>query len=191
MARSIDFKRLSLLTGVGTVVVMVLYLTLYGDSNPVTWSLTAQQNPDRVDLYADLVHGLKYDASGRLVQQLWAQSMQHYPARGYSKLSDPKLLSLGKDGDLWNTTATTGILIGDEEIQLVHNVVITNQTNTTRFDTDMLRYFPDRQQVSTDAAVKLSHDNDVTTAVGMRADLNRHRIELLHQVQSTYAQLPH
>ena len=188
MSRSIDIPRISLLASVSAVIVMVLYLTLYWDSNPPTSLLTNKGDPDRVDLYVEQVHGIKYDTNGKQVQQLWATAMHHFPERGYSLLNAPKLLSLGNNGELWNTTAATGTLIGDDEIQLDKQVVIVDQAKTMRFDTETLHYFPDRQQASTDVAVRLSRFNDVTTAVGMRVDLNRRRIELLHQVQSAYVQ---
>lgn len=192
MASPFDFSRLTLFAGVCATVAMALYLALYWDSNPPT-SLLTRRDPDRVDLYADQVHVTKYDASGKLVQQFWAVSMHRFPERGNTQLSEPKLLSagkdaLGKDGELWNTTAAVGTLIGDEEIQLNQRVVVTDQAKTIRLDTEALHYFPDRQQASTDVAVKLSRFDDVTTAVGMRVDLNRRRIELLHQVQSIYVQ---
>jgi LPS export ABC transporter protein LptC len=192
MASPFDFSRLTLFAGACATIAMALYLALYWDSNPAT-SLLTKRDPDRVDLYADQVHVTKYDAAGKLVQQLWATSMHRFPERGNTQLSAPKLQSagkdaLGKDGELWNTTAATGTLIGDEEVQLNQNVVVTDQAKTIRLDTEALHYFPDRQQASTDVAVKLSRFDDVTTAVGMRVDLNRRRIELLHQVQSIYVQ---
>jgi hypothetical protein len=37
-------------------------------------------------------------------------------------------------------------------------------------------------------AVLLNKLNDTTRAIGMRADLNRNRVELLHQVESVHVQ---
>lgn len=187
MAHSIDIPRITLLAGIAAVFAMVLYLTVFWDSNPPA-SLLTGRDPDRVDLYAEQIHGLKFDSNGKQVQELWATAMHHFPERNYSQLNAPRLLSLGNNGELWNTTAATGILVGDDEIQLNQQVVITDRAKTTRFDTEKLRYFPDRHQASTDVAVRLSRFDDVTTAVGMRVDLNSRRIELLHQVQSTYVQ---
>ncbi|HEY3699370.1 MAG TPA: LPS export ABC transporter periplasmic protein LptC [Spongiibacteraceae bacterium] len=184
---TIDWPRITLLAGLGAVMLMVLYLTLYWDSNPPMSLLTKTDN-DRIDLYAQQVHGVKYDNTGKLVQTLWAQKLDHYPERGQSVLAMPVLESSGKDGTLWNTTAVSGILIGNDEIQLHDNVVIVDREKTMRFESEQLNYFSDKQEAITDVAVKLRRFADVTTAIGMRANLNTNRIELLNRVDSHYAQ---
>jgi lipopolysaccharide export system protein LptC len=181
-------SRVTLLTGVGAVVVMTMYLILYWESNPPASLLSRQSDPDRIDLYAEQIRGVKYDATGRPVQTLWAAKMDHYPARGQSVLQTPVLLSLGKDSEVWNTTAASGILIGDAEIQLHDQVVIVDSKKTVKFETEALSYFPDRQEATSDVAVTLNRLGDTTTAVGMRADLARNRIELLKRVTSIHVQ---
>lgn len=180
--------RLALLAGVGAVIVMTLYLTLYWESNPPISLLSRQTDPNRVDLYAEQVHGIKYDVNGRPVQTLWATRMDNYPVRGQSVLQAPMLLSVGKDGEVWNTTATTGTLIGDNEIQLHDRVVITDSKKTVQFTTEALTYFPDRLEATSDVAVTLNRLGDTTTAVGMHAYLSRNRIELLTKVTSIHVQ---
>lgn len=184
---AIDWPRITLFAGLGAVMLMVLYLTLYWDSNPPMSLLTKIDN-DRIDLYAQQVHGVKYDSAGKLVQTLWAQKLDHYPERGQSVVAMPVLESLSKDGKLWNTTAVSGVLIGNDEIQLHDNVVIVDDEKTMRFESEQLNYFSDKQEAITDVAVKLRRFADVTTAIGMRANLNTNRIELLNRVDSHYAQ---
>ncbi len=179
--------RVTLLLGIGAVVIMALYLTLYWESNPPA-SLLSSRDPNRIDLYAEQIRGVKYNASGQPVQTLWAEKMQHFPARGESVMQAPVLLSLGKDGEFWNTTAATGVLVGDNEIQLHDQVVITDSKKTMRFETETLTYFPEQQEARSDVAVKLSRLGDTTTAVGMRAYLARDRIELLNRVNSIHVQ---
>ena len=184
--RATDWPRIMLLAGLAGVALMVLYLTLYWDSNP-PMSLLANSDKNRIDLYAEQVHGVKYDGDGKLVQTLWAQKLEHFPARNESVLTAPVLQSLSDDGKLWNTTADTGTLIGDDEIRLQTNVVIVDREKTMRFESEKLNYFSDKQEATTDVAVKLRRMADVTTAIGMRANLNTNRIELLRNVDSHYA----
>jgi lipopolysaccharide export system protein LptC len=94
----------------------------------------------------------------------------------------------GKDGKVWNITAATGTLVGENEIRLQNNVVIIDSTKTLRFESERLNYFSDTQMANTDDAVKLQHAADVTTALGMRANLNTNRIELMRNVDSRYVQ---
>lgn len=180
--------RLVLLASVGAVIAMALYLTLYWDSNPPISLLSRQDDPDRIDLYAEQVHGIKYAVDGRPLQTLWATRMDHYPARGHSVLQAPVLLSAGKDGEVWSTTANTGTLVGEDEIQLHERVVINDSKKTVQFTTEALTYFPDRMEAKSDVAVTLTRLGDTTTAVGMRADLARNRIELLKKVTSIHVQ---
>lgn len=185
--RATDWPRITLLAGFSGVIAMVLYLTLYWDSNP-PMSLLANADKTRIDLYAEQVHGVKYNDSGKLVQTLWAQRLDHFPARNESVLAAPALQSLSKDGKIWNTTAATGTFVGSDEIQLQHNVVIVDREKTMRFESEKLNYFSDKQEATTDVAVKLQRQADITTAIGMRANLNTNRIELLRNVDSRYVQ---
>jgi LPS export ABC transporter protein LptC len=103
-------------------------------------------------------------------------------------LTTPILETVSKTGELWDTTATEGTLIGDDEILLQGAVTIVDRKHTMQLNTETLRYFPNRGEASSDIAVLLRKLNDTTRAIGMRADLNRNRIELLHQVESNYVQ---
>ncbi|MDB6061802.1 MAG: hypothetical protein JWM78_1905 [Verrucomicrobiaceae bacterium] len=188
MRKPLALPQLTLLAGLAAVIAMALYLTLFWESNPPTLSLSPTVDPDHIDLYAEQVHGVKYGPDGRVVQTLTATKMDHYPASGASILQQPVLLSLGKDGKLWNTTAVTGVLISDNEIQLHDNVVVVDADKTTRFETEVLTYFQDEQKATTDVPVKLIRSGDTTTAIGMRAYLARDRVELLNRVNSIHAQ---
>ena len=188
--RRAGWKGVVLLAGLGAVAAMVLYTTLYWDSNPPLSLLPSKPDPNRIDLFAEQVHGVKFDDTGKLVETLLAKRLDHYPERGESVLVDPILDTTGKDGKQWKITAAQGTLVGDDEIRLRRDVVIVDHAQTLRFESASLDYFSQRQQAATDVAVRLQHLDDVTTAVGMRADLNTNRIELLHNVDSHYAQLP-
>jgi LPS export ABC transporter protein LptC len=188
--RGSDWKRITLLAGVGGVIIMALYTTLYWDSNPPTSLLNGNSDKNRIDLFAEQVHGIKFDSAGKLVETLRAQRLDHYPARGESVLAEPVLEAQSKDGKIWKITAVTGTLVGDDEIRLQDNVVIIDRTQTFRFESEQLNYFSNKQEAATDVAVKLQRLADVTTAVGMRADLNINRIKLLHKVDSHYVQRP-
>jgi LPS export ABC transporter protein LptC len=182
----ITLPRLALLAGVGATI--AIYVLLYSGGNPQLSLLSRSSDPNWVDLYAEQVHGIKYDESGRPVQTLRATRMDHYPARNQSVLQAPVLLSVGKDGEVWDTTAATGTLIGDSEIQLRERVVITDSKKTVQFNSEALTYFPERLEATSEVAVTLNRLGDITTAVGMRADLARNRVELLKKVTSIHVQ---
>jgi LPS export ABC transporter protein LptC len=114
--------------------------------------------------------------------------MQHFQPSNHTKLTTPVVESTGRDGNIWDTTAIEGTLIGDDEILLQGAVTVRDRNRTMQLRTETLRYFPDRGEATTEMAVTLNKTNDITRAIGMRADLNRNRVELLHQVESIHVQ---
>lgn len=184
----INWSRLGLLAGASASLAMVGYLGLYWDSNPPASLLPYRADQDRVDLYADQVHGVKYNETGKRVQTLRAVSMTHYSPSNHTRMVSPVVESVGKDDKIWDTTAVEGTLIGDDEILLHGTVTIRDRDRTMQFRSETLRYFPERGEATTDVAVTLRKQNDLTRAIGMRADLNRNRVELLHQVESIHVQ---
>lgn len=186
--RSTFLPRFTLLAGLLGCAAMATYLTLYWDSNPPAMLLPQTPDRNRIDLYADQAHGVKFDASGRPVQTFSSPRVTHYALRGETVLEAPVLQLLTSDGKVWDGVARTGVLVGDDQVQLRGDVVIHDAGNTTQLQTQALDYFPKRGEVTSDVAVLLSRDHDTTRAVGMRADLNTNRIELLHQVEGTHVQ---
>jgi LPS export ABC transporter protein LptC len=184
----IDWSKLTLLAGASASLAMVGYLGLYWDSNPPASLLPYRADQERVDLYAEQVRGTKYDETGRVVQTLQSVSMKHYIPSNQTRLTTPIVESTGRDGKIWDTNAVQGTLIGDDEIQLQGDVTIRDRDRTMQLRTETLRYFPDRGEAATEVAVTLRKQNDTTQAIGMRADLNRNRVELLHQVESIHVQ---
>src|SRR5690606_3169818 len=182
-----SLPRVMLVAGAVAAGLTALYLMLFWDTNPPSL-LLVKPDADRIDLYAENIYGIKYDAAGQPIQTPRAVRMESVPARGESILQAPQLEALGKDGEVWNTTAATGVLIGESEIQLRDDVVITDSRKIMRFETEGLSYFPERDEVVTALPVKLRRFEDITTAVGMRANLANDRIELLHKVNSTHVQ---
>jgi LPS export ABC transporter protein LptC len=183
-----NWSGLTLLVSACASLAMVGYLGLYWDSNPPASLLPYRADKERMDLYAEEVHGTKYGTTGKVVQNFRAATMQHFQPSNHTRLTTPIVESTGRDGTIWDTTAVAGTLIGDDEILLQGTVAVRDRDRTMQLSTETLRYFPDRGEAATEVAVTLRKENDTTRAIGMRADLNRNRIELLHQVESIHVQ---
>lgn len=192
--QSINWQRVTLFSGVGATVAILLFTVLYWDANKPLPILNGKPDRNRVDLFVESVHGVKFNSDGKLTETLHAVRLDHYPERGESVLVEPILDMQDKNGKAWKITANTGTLVGENEIRLQNNVVILDSAATLRFESERLDYFSDTQIASTDDAVKLQHapaagrEADVTTALGMRANLNTNRIELMRNVDSRYVQ---
>lgn len=192
--KTINWQRVTLLSGVGATIATMLFAVLYWDANKPLPILNGQPDNNRIDLFVERVHGIKFNSEGKLSETLRAARLDHYPERGESVIADPIVDLQGKNGKAWKITAVTGILVGENEIRLQNNVVVIDSAATLRFESEHLNYFSDTQIASTDDAVKLQHsplekrETDVTTALGMRANLNTSRIELMRNVDSRYVQ---
>jgi lipopolysaccharide export system protein LptC len=188
MALRNTLPRFTLLAGLVGFAVMVTYLVLYWDSNPPTPVLPRAPDPDQIDVYAEQAHGVKFDATGKRVQTFTSPRVTHYPLRGETRLESPVLQMLSAKGKIWDGTARTGILVGDDEIKMRGDVIIHDADRSMQLRTEALDYFPKRNEVTSAVAVLLRKNNDTTRAIGMRADLDQNRIELLHQVEGYHVQ---
>jgi LPS export ABC transporter protein LptC len=185
MAKASKLHRLTLLAGLAGFAVMVTYVTFYWDSSQPAMLLRAP-DPNQVDLYAEQPRGAKFDADGKLVQSFRAERLTHYRLNDHAVLAAPVFQLVTDRGDIWNTTARTATLVGESEVQLRGDVMIADQPRTRRLNTEALQWYPPQQRVESKVAVTLVQQLHTTRAVGMHADLNTDRIELLHQVEGTH-----
>lgn len=186
MARASKLPRLTLLAGLAGFAAMVTYVTLYWDSGQPAMLLRAA-NPNQIDLYVEQPRGAKFDVTGKRVQSFSAERMVHYLQNDHAVLTAPEFELVSSRGDIWNTTARTATLIGDTEVQLRGDVVIVDKPGARRLTTEALQWYPPQQRVESKVAVTLVQRLHTTRAVGMQADLNTDRIELLHQVEGHHA----
>lgn len=184
---SMNLSRLSLIAGLAGCFVITSYLTLYWDSNPPA-SLLTSTDPNQVVLYADDAYGIKFNDEGKLTETFRSPHVVRTQS-GRTVMTTPILEMHSRDGDTWKGVAREGILLNDNEVELNGEVVITNPQQALQLNTEQLRYFSDRQEVTSDVAVLIHKDKDTTQrGIGMRADLNRNRVELLQRVEGTYVQ---
>ena len=180
-----QLPKLTALAGLGIVASGVLYLTLYG-SDSSTHLLSPGVAADRIDLYVEQPRGSKFNADGRRVQTFSATRMTHFLSSNHSEMAMPQFQIFTKRGEIWNGTSTTAVLIADNEIRLRDNVVIVDGAGTTRLTSQELNYFPKDEKVNSAVRINMKRATDTTQAVGMRADLNTNRVELLSRVEGVH-----
>lgn len=72
----------------------------------------------------------------------------------------------------------------DNSLHLFGNVVVLTD-DSTRLETDNLRWDPDRDKIETEAFVKIRQDGDIITGWGLESDRSLTRIKILKQVSGT------
>ena len=185
MAKASKLPRLTLLAGLAGFAAMVTYVTLYWDSGQPALLLRAP-DPNQVDLDVEQPRGAKFSTDGKQVQSFSAERLTHYLLNDHAVLTTPEFRLVTQRGDIWDATSVTATLIGDTEVQLRGNVVIVDQPGSRRLKTEALQWYPPQELVESKVAVTLVQGLHTTKAVGMRADLNTDRIELLHQVEGNH-----
>lgn len=179
--------RLTLLAALGIGAALLAYQTLLDTDSSSDLLLTRSAPSDRIDLYIDQPRGAKFNAQGRLIETFEGTRLNHFQTSNHAEISAPRFHIYTKRGTLWDGTARTANLIGDNEIHLRNDVIIVDAAGSTRLTTEQLNYFSQQQKVDSNVAVLLKRTGDTTKAVGMRADLNTNRIELLSHVEGLHA----
>ncbi len=179
------FSKLTVLAILGAGTAFLTFLAVLNSDNS-TNLLSRVVGGDRMDLYVVEPRGVKFDEEGRLTQTFEAERLTHFSDSNHSELTTPRFHIYTKKDVSWDGTATTGTLLGDSEIRLRDNVVIIERNGTMQFRTNQLNYFPQQQKVDSAVAVTMKRASDITTSVGMRADLNTNRVELLTRVEGRH-----
>ncbi len=180
----LDYKRFTLQIGLAGFALMVGYLTLFWEGSQTVLLRDAQDNP--VDFYAERLSGQRFDPQGRLLQTLTAERMTHYRASDEALLIEPRFMSIGSDGRRWHSEAREATLFGEERVLLRRDVLINEIGGAARLTTERLTWYPPGQRVETDAPVRLVDTGHTLRGVGLRADLERQRSELLHRVEGLH-----
>lgn len=72
----------------------------------------------------------------------------------------------------------------DNSLYLFGNVVVLTD-DSTKLETDNLRWDPDRNKIETEAFVKITQDGDIITGWGLESDRSLSHIKILKQVSGT------
>ena len=172
----------------------------------LSWWLQRSAEPGSQQAFEQMQHGPDYymdefeltslNLDGKPAYKLYADNMKHYSHDDSATLERPHLVVFRDEGEFWDIRAEFGqVLDGGESVLLKGEVIILRVTPTNaealQVYTSDLTVRPHAKYVETAEAVKIKDDSGVTTAVGMRADLNHRRVELLSKVRGVYEPQSH
>lgn len=189
MARSYRrrYRNLSLVTGLGGLVVLMLALSEYGDSGKIGVSSADDlQTLRRFDSYLLEPRGTTYGEDGK-VSYHWQADRANRLNNGEVLLHVPIYLGL-KDGEQsWTATALRGSLAADgQRLDLEQEVLIKDFIHNAQITTPELTLDIHNNMLLTTAPVRLTTPNATTRATGMRAAMNAERVEFLADVRGVY-----
>ncbi|RME34495.1 MAG: LPS export ABC transporter periplasmic protein LptC [Gammaproteobacteria bacterium] len=147
------------------------------------------------DLYMENFVRLGMDKEGRLRNRLRATRLMHYPDDDTTEMIRPRLQVISGDGVPMFVTADRAWASSDNEVILLYGEVRIwrNRPDGEReleLITSDLKVLPEEEYAETEEPVTIIGDRMVTDATGLRADLARRRLKLLHKVRSRYETSP-
>jgi lipopolysaccharide export system protein LptC len=147
--------------------------------------------PERREAYAETVSLQVMDASGRPVYQLHADSMDYFEEEDSMVLQRPFLSMTHSDGSRWEMHAEQGLTGTDSDtVRLLGDVAIhrlaSRQHKPLKVNTRDVLVETASELATTSAAATISGNGYRIEAVGLKADLKQHRLELGAQVRGKF-----
>ena len=160
------------------------------DNNPIRTKEKVRHEPD---YFLKNFTAMTMDEMGKPAYQVKANHLEHYPDDGSMKLQQP-IFSFYKDNTkIWTAQANEALVLRNNEIihltgEVVLNKVLTSaKDNEAMFLTaDQLTIEPEKNIAHTKSKIKLNKGKSYIQAVGMRADMNKNKIEFLSNTRSHY-----
>lgn len=166
-------------------------------SGLAVWELRPREKPksvasDRSDYTLENFDLVTLDEKGLESFTVKAPHLERDPKGKTLTLRTPTFSFPDKDGGRWVTTSREA-WVADKavEVRLIDDVLMLGPADAlgarTRFTTDHLEIFPDKDLAQTNAEVTMSRADSILTGTGMRADMQTHQIDLLSAVKGRYA----
>lgn len=137
------------------------------------------------------------DNTGKPAYQVKADYLEHYPDDDSMKLKQPVFTFYENNIKTWIAQANEAIVLQKSQIIHLNGNVILNQISNPNesankevrpinLTANQLTIEPERSIAHTKSEIKLIKGNNHIQAIGMRADINKNRIEFLSKTRSQY-----
>lgn len=177
--------------GIITAVLILLFLRNYSDTRSLP--TLGGETPLQVQSNYFLINSdlRKFNQKGELTLTVSSEDVEQDPRNNSARLSEPRLKLFGEGEVQWTISAELGTISrSGDQLDLERQVVIESDQRRTVLQTATLTLLPEQNLAITDQPVTLQTPHGTTRAVGLKADMNENRIELLQQVRGQYQGLP-
>lgn len=150
-----------------------------GPAKPV--NLSEQELTTRPDAIIDRIQLIKYDKSGKPIQQLSAKRLVHVPEGDTSYFTSPIAIVQQEQQAPWHISAKHARADkGSEVLTLTDDVRLQQQhgQKLTTINTQLLRYYPEKRLAKTDQTITLQQPGVNIRSQGMTAYLDQERVLL-------------
>lgn len=133
-----------------------------------------------------------FDENGKESFSLSSPLLERDPQGKSLAISRPAFAFPNDAKEIWHATAESA-WVSDKarEIQLRRQVRIVGPVSPnglkTEFNTEMLTVYPKENRIRSDQWVTITHGTSILKGLGLEADMNQRRVQLLAKVQAHYA----
>jgi lipopolysaccharide export system protein LptC len=135
---------------------------------------------------------IAFNTQGQKMLSLSSPLLERDPEGKSLTIRQPVFTFPGAGNDIWFAYAESA-WVSDKarEIQLRQQVKMIGPTSPkglhTEFHADKLSVYPKENRLHSDAWVTISHGKTILKGLGLEANLQQHRVQLLAKVQAHYA----
>ena len=154
--------------------------------------LTKEKLRHDPDYYLKNFTSTTMDATGNPAYQVKANHLEHYPDDDSTKLQQAKFSFFKEHAKIWTVQANEALVLKNGEKILLTGNVILNQILSSNnklpmiIKAEQLTVEPERNLAYTKSKIKLLQGKSYIQAIGMRADMNKNKIEFLAKTRSHY-----
>ena len=178
-----------------TILVLIILLAIASgsifnsmDKIPVQAEKTPRHVPD---YFLQNFTATTMNKQGSPDYKVTASSLDHFPDDDSMKLQQPVFSFYENKQQTWSAQANEAVILQRQNIILLTGDVILKQVSVKEqtpllLTAKQLTIEPEKRQASTISTIKLKKGNNYIEAYGMRADLNKNKIEFLSETRSHY-----
>jgi len=176
----------SLFIVISGIILIGLFLSYSDFKTSESPSITKPKT--EADYFFEKVSIKTFNEAGRNINQLNAEKLEHFKENNQSLVEQPVIVMTSDAGSKWSVSSTSGDMDHQSgSISLMGQVNITQQSeynDSTEIATSDLIVNINDNLLSTSKDVSISSSGIVTTAAGLKANVNTEQLELTGRVRS-------
>ncbi len=160
------------------------------EKNPVLTTKKPRHDPD---YFLKDFTATTMDKTGKPAYQVKARYLEHFPDDNSMKLQQPLFSFYENNIKSWTAQANEAVILQKNEIIHLKGKVVLKQLLSSNknalpmtLTAEQLTIEPEQNLAHTTSKIKLIQGNNSIQAIGMRADMNKNRIEFLSKTRSHY-----
>ncbi len=133
-----------------------------------------------------------YDESGALAEIMEASDLRYFPSEKHSLIVAPRFYSHDGNDQTWSVSSERGRFLHNRETLILDgNVVLVNDQNGRRLNTEAMHINLDKKIATSNVLVTITQGLNTISANGMTANLMTEQIRMKPNVESVYVPATH